>query len=203
VPDAAVVEPPPAPDAAEPDIEMDPTPVPPTAGSAAKPPTRPATPTRPGTRPGTSTGSAEKPGDGSAANITDAPPNPPIDDDCDETSCILSKYDRPCCAKYKPKDATADFKPRVGDLPESLDKTMVRAGVERVKPRVVACGEKSGGAKGTVKIALQVSPDGAVTGASVADAPDAALGECVLAAMKSAKFGKTVNGASFTYPFAF
>lgn len=207
-PDAAVVEPPP-PDAAEPDIEMDPTPAKPTGGSAAKPPTNPTKPvTNPSkpvtnpTKPGTGSGSAEPPGGDGSASVADAPKNPPVDDDCDETSCILSKYDRACCAKFKPKDTNTDFKPRVGDVPESLDKTMVRAGVERVKPRVVACGEKSG-AKGTVKIAMQVSPDGAVTGASVADAPEAALGECVLAAMKSAKFGKTVNGASFTYPFAF
>ena len=121
-------------------------------------------------------------------------------DDCDETSCVLSKYDRACCAKFKP--ATTDFKPRVGDVPESLDKSMVRAGVEHVKPRVVSCGEKSG-IKGTVKIAMTVAPDGSVATASVADAPDATLGDCVLAAMRSAKFGKTVNGATFTYPFAF
>ena len=107
-------------------------------------------------------------------------------DDCDETSCVLSKYDRACCAKFKP--ATTDFKPRVGDVPESLDKSMVRAGVERVKPRVVSCGEKSA-VKGTVKIALAVAPDGAVTSASIADSPDPALGECVLNAMKSAKSG--------------
>jgi TonB family protein len=214
VPDAAIAEPPPPPpepDAAEPDIEMDPTPAKPTAGSAAKPTTRPTKPTTTTTKPtttkpgaGSGGGSAEKPaGDGSAApSVTDAPLGA-TDDDCDETSCILSKYDRACCAKYKPKDTGADFKPRVGDVPEALDKSMVRAGIDRVKPRVVACGEKSGGAKGTVKISMQVSPDGAVTSASVAAAPDPALGECVLAAMRSAKFGKTVNGASFTYPFAF
>lgn len=142
------------------------------------------------------------------AKTPEAAPPPPApapaavaDDDCDETSCILSKYDRACCAKYKPA-ATADFKPRVGDVPESLDKSMVRQGVEHMKPRVVSCGEKSG-VKGTVKISMTVSPEGAVTSASVADTPDATLGDCVLAAMRSAKFGKTVNGATFTYPFAF
>ncbi|MBL0219360.1 MAG: TonB family protein [Myxococcales bacterium] len=71
-----------------------------------------------------------------------------------------------------------------------------------MKPRVVSCGEKSG-IKGTVKIAMTVAPDGSVGTASVADAPDATLGDCVLAAMRSAKFGKTVNGATFTYPFVF
>lgn len=188
VPDAAIEEP---------DIEMDPTPPPPPktpatpkTGGEPKPktPKPPATPKTGGTPPATPT---SPPPDAAVAVV---------DDDCDETSCVLTKYERACCAKYKP--ASSDFKPRVGDLPESLDKSMVRAGVERVKPRVVACGEKSA-VKGTVKIALSVSPDGAVTSASIADSPDGALGECVLAAMKNAKFGKTVNGASFTYPFAF
>ena len=190
-----------APDAAidEPDIEMDPTPA--KAGSADPKPKQPKTPATPKTPTTPNSGSNAVP---ATATTNPAPPADAavavVDDDCDETSCILSKYERACCAKYKP--ATTDFKPRVGDVPESLDKSMVRAGVERVKPRVVACGEKSP-VKGTVRISLAVAPDGAVTTASVADAPDPALGACVLSAMKSAKFGKTVNGASFTYPFAF
>ena len=185
------------PDAAieEPDIEMDPTPL---SGVKPKLPKTdpkgktPKIPVPPNTGSNTPIANSTTPPDAAVAA--------PVDDDCDETSCVLSKYERACCAKYKP--ATTDFKPRVGDVPESLDKSMVRAGVERVKPRVVSCGEKSA-VKGTVKIALAVAPDGAVTSASIADSPDAALGECVLGAMKSAKFGKTVNGASFTYPFAF
>ncbi len=180
---------------AEPDIEMDPVPMRPNEGKpkpkAGTTEPKPKPPKPPVTPPTTPTTPAAAPPDAAVAVV---------DDDCDETSCVLSKYDRACCAKYKP--ASTDFKPRIGDVPESLDKTMVRAGVERVKPRVVACGEKSS-AKGTVRIALAVSPDGDITSASVADSPDVPLGECVLAAMKNAKFGKTVNGASFTYPFAF
>jgi TonB family protein len=126
---------------------------------------------------------------------------PVVDDGCDETSCILSKYEKACCEKYKPK--TSDLSARTGGgLPEELDKMMVRAGVEKVKPRVVACGEKAA-AKGTVRIAMSVSPAGAVTSAEVAETPDAGLGACVLAAMKAASFGKSVNGGTFTYPFAF
>jgi TonB family protein len=123
------------------------------------------------------------------------------DDECDETACVLSKYDKPCCAKFKPAE-TSDLTPRTGGVPETLDKVMVRAGVNGVKPKVQKCGEKSS-AKGTVKVSMSVSPEGAVTEASLADSPDATLGECVVAAMKLAKFGKSVNGASFTYPFVF
>jgi molybdenum cofactor biosynthesis protein B len=178
----------------EPEIEMDPTPTPASGSNAARPtppkPPKPATPPKPANP-------------GSAAPVAAPPPDAaiaPVDDDCDETSCILSKYDRPCCVRYKP--VTSDFKPHVGGTPDSLDKTMVKAGIEPIKPRVIGCGEKAG-VKGTVKIAVTVSPEGAITTASVADSPDAALGQCVLAAMRNAKFGKSVNGASFTYPFAF
>jgi TonB family protein len=197
-PDAAEALPP-TPDA-EPVVEPTPAPGPPPVVGSTKPPTtKPPTTKPPTTKPPTT-----KPPT-TPVTTPDPPVNdvvPPVtDDDCDETACILSKYDRPCCAKYKPA-TSPDLAPRVGDTPESLDKSMVRAGIERQKPRVVKCGEKSG-AKGIVKITLTVSPEGTVTSASVADTPEAALGDCVLAAMRAAKFGKTVNGATFTYPFSF
>jgi TonB family protein len=87
-------------------------------------------------------------------------------------------------------------------VPTELDKAAVRAGMATVKPAVVACGEKSGD-KGTVKIAMKVKPDGMVEDASVASAPNDALGSCVATALRKAQFAKTVNGGSFTYPFAF
>ena len=193
-PPVAEVTPTPPPTPVEPEIEIDPTPIPVAGSNAAKPappkPPKPPSPPKP-------------PNAGSATPVAAPPPDAAVavvDDDCDETSCILSKYDRPCCARYKP--VTSDFKPHVGGTPDTLDKAMVKAGIEPIKPRVIGCGEKAG-VKGTVKIAVSVSPDGAITSADVADSPDAALGQCVLAAMRNAKFGKSVNGASFTYPFAF
>ena len=123
----------------------------------------------------------------------------PSDPTCDEVSCVLEKYARPCCARYKPKDS--GFKPTIG-IPEALDKSMVRAGVETVKPRVIACGEKIA-AKGTVKVALVVGPDGGVKTASVVEAPEPTLGSCVAKALRAARFVKSSKGASFTYPFLF
>ena len=67
---------------------------------------------------------------------------------------------------------------------------------------MIQCGEKSS-VKGTVKIAVEVSAEGNVTGASVAETPDAALGACVVAAVKKATFPTTQNGGSFRYPFKF
>jgi TonB family protein len=127
-------------------------------------------------------------------------PIPPSDPTCDEVSCVLEKYARPCCARYKPADT--GFKPVAGGLPEELDKSMVRTGVEQVKPRVIACGEKNT-AKGTVKVTLTVGPDGVVKDASVAESPAPDLGACVAKALRSAQFMKTKMGGTFTYPFVF
>ncbi len=218
---APAVEPPPAaeppPAVAEPtgsdtaDIEIDTT--------APSQPTRPTRPDKPVVKPsgetkpsGESKPSGEtKPSGGAVTKPTHDPvtkphdttaatePEPaPADDGCDEVSCVLAKYDRPCCEKYRPVDG---FTPK-NTIPDELDKSMVKAGIEKVKPRVVACGEK-GGIKGTVKVAMTVDAEGNVKTASVTESPDQALGNCVAAALKNAKFGKTVNGGEFTYPFVF
>ncbi len=162
-------------------------------------PTRPSLPTRTnptGTSPGTQAGSGSEP----APATGSAEPPPEAADSCDEAGCVLSGYDRPCCEQYRPK--TGGIAPRINGKPVELDKTMVRAGTAIVKPRIVKCGEKHP-AKGTVKIAVKVSPDGVVTSAEVTDAPDGALGACVADAMTSAKFGETVQGGAFTVPFVF
>ena len=168
-------EPPPTHPATHPSAHVT---TPPTTRPTAKPETRPET--KPETKP--------------------EPTPPPAEDGCDEVSCVLEKYQRECCARFKPKDGDA-FHPK-NATPDTLDKSMVYAGIEKVKPVVIACGEKSS-AKGTVKIAMTVAPAGNITDASVADAPDPALGQCVLAAVKRAKFGASINGATFTFPFAF
>jgi hypothetical protein len=189
-----------APDAAEPAIDIDTTPTP-----------TPTQTTTPRPRPGTSTPASRpvtRPTTGPDQGATAAPPEPPPApeppvaeaDLCDEANCVLSDYDRPCCAKYKAKGPV--ISQRIGGVPQTLDRSMVRAGVDGIKPRVIKCGEKAG-VTGTVKISVSVSPEGAVTGADVQDTPDAALGTCVAGALRAAKFGKSVEGGSFTYPFVF
>ena len=119
----------------------------------------------------------------------------------DEPTCLANNYDRPCCAKYKPTEG--GFKPRpTSGLPDELDRDIVKRGVASVKAFVDQCGEQHT-AKGIVTIAMRVQPDGRVAEASVADSPDAALGACVAAAMKRARFGKTAHGGEFRYPFKF
>lgn len=133
---------------------------------------------------------------------TDPDRDPSIDpaNDCDEAGCVLGNYDRECCAKYKPK--TTGFKPTPTGPADTLDKAAVKAGIAKIKARVTSCGEKTA-VKGTVKIAVSVSPAGDVTDASVSEAPDATLGSCVATAVKAAKFATTTNGGNFTVPFVF
>ena len=79
---------------------------------------------------------------------------------------------------------------------------MISSGVNAVKARVQACGDKSP-AKGKVKVKVKVSGSGSVSGVTVETTPDAALGACVAAAVNKASFQKTQNGGSFSYPFVF
>jgi molybdenum cofactor biosynthesis protein B len=211
--DAAVAEPAPVPVPEGPLTGDAVDPVPPTPTSGRRPQTS-TTATRPdrdtNKQPATTTNTtttATRPagaGSGSQADEPEQEPPtaPPIaDSDCDEVACVLAKYNRPCCEKYRPKES--DIKPRAaGGVPTELDKAAVRSAIEKVKPAVVACGEKNSD-KGTVKIAIKVKPDGSVSDASVAAAPNDALGACVASALKKAQFAKTVNGGSFTYPFVF
>ncbi|CAN5510308.1 hypothetical protein BH11MYX1_BH11MYX1_40620 [soil metagenome] len=142
---------------------------------------------------GVETGSASSSVASTGSNATAVAPEDPT---CDEVSCVLEKYARSCCARYKPVET---FKPGQTDV---LDKVMVKQGIEGVKPRVIACGEKFA-AKGTVKIAVSVAPAGGVKDTSVADAPDPELGKCVAQALRAATFAKTTKGGTFTYPFVF
>jgi hypothetical protein len=129
----------------------------------------------------------------------DATPPPPVASDCDEVSCVLEHYARPCCERYRPADP--GFTPKSA-VPDEITRPMVLAGVQKAKPVVIACGEKNT-AKGTVKLAITVAGDGHVQDVSVKETPDPALGDCVAAALRKTTFGKSVNGGSFTYPFAF
>jgi predicted Zn finger-like uncharacterized protein len=130
---------------------------------------------------------------------------------CDEVSCVLSSYEGACCAKFKKgggsKSATPSGggtapKSGGGDVPDSLDRAMIADGVAKVKPRVTGCSGKSP-AKGIVKVSVRVGPDGHVTGVTVKETPDGALGDCVAGIMQKATFAKTQNGGSFAYPFPF
>jgi outer membrane biosynthesis protein TonB len=79
---------------------------------------------------------------------------------------------------------------------------MISDGVAKVKARIMSCGDRSP-AKGQVKVAVKVGPDGHVTIVTVKNTPDADLGNCVAGMMQKATFAKTQTGGSFAYPYTF
>ena len=82
------------------------------------------------------------------------------------------------------------------ELPEALDVAMIKDGIATAKELVDACT-----GTGQVKLRLVVSGAGRATEASVVEADDAKLGECVAAAARAAVFARTQHGATFVYPF--
>ena len=198
-------DPPPAPtpDDASADIEMEPqnarTPAGGSSDVARPKPREPREPKEP-----------KEPVNPDDPDLTKAPANPITADECDEVTCILNKFNKPCCERYKPKDAPPPApvenpnptNPNPSGGPVELDKTLIRIGVERFRAQIISCGEQSA-AKGTVSLSVTVKPDGTVGSVSVSATPDAALGECAANVMRKATFAKTQNGGSFTYPFVF
>jgi len=89
------------------------------------------------------------------------------------------------------------------DVPDGLDRAAISAGISSVKAKVVDCGKASPDVKGKVKVKVVVAPAGTVTSASISETPDDSLGQCVATAVKTAKFGATKNGGTFSYPFVF
>jgi len=112
---------------------------------------------------------------------------------CDEVSCVLNNYEGACCQQIKHAPVSAAT---------GLTRTQISWAISYVKDRVTACGDKHP-AKGIVKVHVRVRPDGAVTNVDVSQTPDAALGACVAEVIQSAKFPKTDDGGSFSYPFVF
>ncbi|HLL22432.1 MAG TPA: molybdopterin-binding protein [Kofleriaceae bacterium] len=136
------------------------------------------------------------------ATVTPTPPvekrpDRGVEPGCDEVACVLDKYARPCCARYRPQGES--FQP---SSTAQLGKPQIKAGVDKMRPKVLACAEQFE-VKGTVKLSISVDPDGNVKDLSVVTTPDGGLGECVASALRKAKFVKTTNGGSFTYPFVF
>ena len=113
------------------------------------------------------------------------PPAPVTVQGCGEVDCVLSNYEPACCAQYRP---------------ESLDRSAIQEVMLRLEAKTEACATKY---KSTGKIVatVKVSKEGAVEQVTT-DRPDV-IAPCLGDAIKTATFGKTRNGATFTYPFTF
>ena len=103
-----------------------------------------------------------------------------------------------CGGMVEAPDATV---PQDAPVLATLDRQMITNGMGAVKPSVMACAR--GDVKGVVKVKINVSPAGTPAVVTVLTTPDPDLGECVAAAIRLARFAKTQNGGSFTFPFMF
>lgn len=90
-----------------------------------------------------------------------------------------------------------------GSSPDALDRKAISEGIARIKPAIVACGDRHKSATGIVKVNVKVKPAGSVESAVVREAPEPELGACVSKAILKATFQPTKNGGSFSYPFKF
>ena len=133
------------------------------------------------------------------ATTPDAARPPSAEPGCGEVDCVLEHYARACCERFKP--AGDDYRPGAGP-PENLQKAQIKVGMAKIRAKVMACGEQFP-AKGTVKLAVIVDPEGHIAELSVQTAPAEDLGNCVATAARKATFAKTEGGGSFTYPFVF
>jgi hypothetical protein len=125
--------------------------------------------------------------------LLEAPPlpaSPAHESSCDDVSCVLDNYEKPCCARFH------------RHLPETIDRMTIVEGISGVRSSVTACGERIH-ATGTVKLHVQVNGNGTVAQVAVNVTPDRRLGACVAEAMQLATFEPSRNGGSFTYPFLF
>jgi TonB family protein len=132
-------------------------------------------------------------------------PTPPASGCLDEVGCLLADKPPACCSKYSGGGSGGSRKPGGGsggdsNLPEKLTRSDITAGINKVRGGVTGCSSKG---SGEVKVTVKVDGSGSVGDVSVKSAPNAALGTCVANAVKKAKFAKTQQGATFTYPFVF
>jgi predicted Zn finger-like uncharacterized protein len=150
-----------------------------------------------------------KPSSGSTKPPEDDPPpskpsKPSGGGDCDAVACLVDP-NQPCCAKKgggKPSSGGTSATKPDSSLPEQLDSSMIKAGIDKVKGRAQACGSKSS-AKGAVKVRIKATPDGKVGSVDVVSSPDDGLGSCVASALKGATFAKTQRGMGFAYTLSF
>jgi len=86
-------------------------------------------------------------------------------------------------------------------LPDNVNRTMINAGMQKVRSDVAACKTLRGDGSGTITATVLVNPDGSVRSATAL--PAGPLATCVRDAVEKAHFDRTDNGFRFTYPFAF
>jgi hypothetical protein len=89
----------------------------------------------------------------------------------------------------------------------TLDKAVIRAGIQHAMPKIKQCFEDSASADGRMTVQFTISPQGLVVDAAVAesDLPSGPFFDCVTGAIKELTFPKPAGGGIVTvkYPFVF
>ena len=152
------------------------------------PPVDPVTPT-------TTTTTTETP---TTTTTTPTPegPKPTVAADgepCDEVLCLVEG--RGCCGSVKKPKAAPEVDT---SLPERLVRDDLAEGLKKVNGRLSSCGTRFE-VSGVVKLKLTIGADGKVK-KSTANQGDAEFKSCISGMLKKARFAKTQQGATLSYP---
>jgi hypothetical protein len=114
---------------------------------------------------------------------------------CDEVLCLVEG--RGCCGKVGKK--AADAEPEVDtSLPERLSRADIDKGLKKINGRLNSCGARHG-TTGVVTMKLKISPEGKVQKSSTSTG-GAEFQSCVGKTLSKARFTRTQEGASLSYP---
>jgi hypothetical protein len=92
--------------------------------------------------------------------------------------------------------------PPPSDRPESPGRADIAAAMQKVKPAMIACGQKHS-VKGTVKLKIRINPKGTVELVEVVQTPDAKANDCMVGVAKTITMRASESGVTFSYPIVF
>jgi hypothetical protein len=115
----------------------------------------------------------------------------------DEVGCLLEATPPPCCAKYDKNN-----KANQRGLPQKVSRGDIKSAMSGIRDQTLECHAAHGGV-GIVKLRVTVAPNGWATNVDISESPNADLGACIATLVRSAHFGASVDGLTFTYPWVF
>jgi outer membrane biosynthesis protein TonB len=108
------------------------------------------------------------------------------DDSCSQDSCARHHNERECCTPFRNEHVA------------KLDRAAIARATAGLKAKVRECRDPQV-TDGAVRVSIDVAPDGSVTGASVLQAPEAGVGQCVADVLRTVTFAATDEGGTFVY----
>ena len=117
---------------------------------------------------------------------------------CDEVLCLLEG--KGCCGTKPETDSssTSEASEVDSNLPTSLGRSEMNAGLKSVSGRLSSCGTQHG-VSGAVSVKFKIAASGAVKSATVKSGSDA-FQSCMVGVLKKAHFAETQKGVSMNFP---